>query len=152
MRELCCGGRVAWPVRDRAKGARMLAESQPVVAVVPKKRRRKPWRKPPPPYDRRTYAGKRVVELVHAFRQRLGADADLVLGAAIERAARLTVFSEELSAKALRGENISPDDVIRASRAADHAVRRLQLDRKAQPTTPTLSDYLRAHHDDEAAP
>jgi hypothetical protein len=122
----------------------MLVDSQPVAAAVPKRRRRKPWRKPPPPYDRRTYAGKRVVELVAAFRQRLGVDADLVLSASIERAARLTVFSEELSAKALRGESVSPDDVIRASRAADHAVRQLRLDRHKLQPPPTLGSLLRS--------
>jgi hypothetical protein len=90
--------------------------------------------------------GRRVVELVATFSRRLGEDAsDPILQVQVERAARLVAFSEQLSARALRADPcVSPDDVIRASRAADHAMRRLQLDRhKTQPQTPTLSDYLR---------
>jgi hypothetical protein len=118
------------------------------------KRRRRYSREHRYAFDRRTQAGKRVLELIAAFREKLGAAAvsDPVLHAAVERAARLTAYSEVLSARALRGLDVSPDDVIRAARAADHATRRLRLDRRDQPDDgPTLSDILRERRDDEAA-
>jgi hypothetical protein len=88
------------------------------------------------------------------FRQRLGdAGSDPVLLVAVERAARLTAYAELLSAKALRGQNVSADDVIRAHRASDMAVRRLHLDRHKQPApAPTLMQYLGQRRDDEVPP
>ncbi len=123
-----------------------------VDAAMPPVRRRRRGPKPRQPFDKRTLLGRRVVELIATFCARLGEDAgDPVLQVQIERAARLVAFSEQLSARALRADPaVSPDDVIRASRAADHAMRRLQLDRyKAQLTTPTLAQYLAAAQREE---
>jgi hypothetical protein len=126
------------------QGRKMSAESTEVVAVMPRVRRRRRGPKPRQPFDKRTLLGRRVVELADAFRQRLGPDAvDPVTGSAVERAARLVAYSEVLSAKALRGLDVSPDDVIRAARAADFAVRRLNLHAKPQTPTPTLAEYLK---------
>jgi hypothetical protein len=86
-----------------------------------------------------------VVELAATFSTRLGEDAaDPILQVQVERAARLVASSEQLSARALRLDpTISPDDVIRSSRAADHALRRLNLDRHKAPSGPSLGDILR---------
>jgi hypothetical protein len=64
--------------------------------------------------------------------------------------AELVVAAELARAAVLEGDGLL-DDMVRAQRLADQAVRRLQLDRhKLQSTTPSLSEYLRAHHNDEA--
>ena len=121
--------------------------------ALPTKRKRKPWHKPPRhPYDRRTLLGRRITGLAETFRRRIGFEevaADPVLAAAVERAARLTRWPRSLSARALRGDQaVSADDVVRMSRLADQAVRRLHLDRhKPQQAGVSLADYLRAHHD-----
>jgi hypothetical protein len=117
-----------------------------VDAAVPPVRRRHRGPKPRQPFDKRTLLGRRVVELAATFSARLGEDAsDPILQVQVERAARLVAYSEQLSARALRADPaVSPDDVIRASRAADHAMRRLNLDRhKPQSGGPSLADILR---------
>ena len=116
-----------------------------VDAVVPPIRRRHRGPKPREPFDKRTLLGRRVVELAATFSTRLGEDAaDPILQVQVERAARLVASSEQLSARALRLDpTISPDDVIRSSRAADHALRRLNLDRHKAPSGPSLGDILR---------
>ena len=51
------------------------------------------------------------------FRSRIGADADdPVVSVSIRRAAETIALSEDLRARALRGESISPDDVDRYAR------------------------------------
>jgi hypothetical protein len=102
--------------------------------------------------DKRYALGRRVKELVTIFRARLGPDADdPVTDTAVRCAAETTALSEDLRARMFRGEDVSPDDALRMSRAADALVRRLHLDRhKAQTVGPSLSDYLRARQ--EAGP
>jgi hypothetical protein len=93
--------------------------------------------------DLRYQIGRRVKELVEVFRARFPDPDDPVTAAAIARCAETIAMSEDLRARALRGEEVSPDDVLRASRTADLMTRRLQLGtHKAQPATPTLSAYL----------
>jgi hypothetical protein len=108
-------------------------------------RRRGGNRKLPTPFDRRTRVGRRTAELVALFRQRVGADvaSDPVATVAIERAAQLTALAEAASARALRADpKISLDDVVRLSRAADLAVRRLLDRREVKPAAPSLAEYL----------
>lgn len=95
--------------------------------------------------DRRYALGRRVKELETVFRQRLGADAeDVVLSTAIKQACELTALAEAASARALRNDpRVTLDDVVRLQRSAALSVHRLHLDRRAQPATPSLSDYLR---------
>jgi hypothetical protein len=116
-----------------------------IDATVPPIHRRHRGPKPRQPFDKRTLLGRRVVELAATFCARLGEDAsDPILQVQIERAARLVAYSEQLSAKALRADPaVSPDDVIRASRAADHAMRGLRLDRHKAPSGLSLADLLR---------
>jgi hypothetical protein len=97
--------------------------------------------------DKRYVLGRRVKQLTATFRERLGldADADLLLLAAVERAAQLQALAEEAAARALRADpNVAYDDVVRLSRLAEHAVRRLHLDRRNATQKPKLSDYLAA--------
>jgi hypothetical protein len=116
-----------------------------IAAVMPLVRRRRRGPKPRQPFDKRTLLGRRVVALAATFCARLGEDAsDPILQVQVERAARLVAFSEQLSARALRADPaVCPDDVIRASRAADHAMRRLNLDRHKAPSGLTLADIIR---------
>ena len=66
-----------------------------------------------------------------------------MVSTAIRRAAETTALSEDLRARALRGESVSPDDVLRSSRTADLMTRRLHLDRR-KPVTMGLTEYLAA--------
>jgi hypothetical protein len=95
--------------------------------------------------DKRYVVGRRYKQLVAIFRERLGLDdnPDLLLLAAIERAAQLQALAEQAAARALRGDvSIAYDDVVRLSRLAEHAVRKLHLDRHNTKQAPTLADYL----------
>jgi hypothetical protein len=97
--------------------------------------------------DKRFAIGRRIKELTLTFRERLGldADADPLLVAAVERAAQLQALAEQAAARALRADpKVAYDDVVRLSRLADHAVRRLHLDRHNTKQAPTLSAYLAA--------
>jgi hypothetical protein len=109
----------------------------------PKRRNHRRARKP---FDGRRALGRRVRALVSIFKARLGADAgDPITAAAIRRCAETVALSEDLRARMLRGEDVSPDDVLRMTRAADALTRRLNLDRhKPQPTTPSLGQLLAA--------
>jgi hypothetical protein len=103
---------------------------------VPKRRNHRKARKP---FDGRYVIGRRVRELVDVFRTRIGPDADdAVMSTAIRRCAETVALSEDLRARMLRGEDISPDDVLRASRTADLLTRRLHLDRQKRPEGPSL--------------
>lgn len=121
----------------------MPIDSTAVASQTPAPKRRN-HRKAPKPYDGRYAIGRRVRELVDVFRTRVGPDADDPIAATeIRRAAETVALSEDLRARMLRGENISADDVLRASRTADLLTRRLHLDRRnATQPTPTLSAYL----------
>jgi hypothetical protein len=92
--------------------------------------------------------------LERVFQARLPEAAkDPVLLAAIRRAAELTAISEDMRARMVRGEDVSPDDVLRLSRSAEAMTRRLHLDRH-KPATPqlSLSQYLGRRQDDEVPP
>jgi hypothetical protein len=121
----------------------MPAETVAVASQTPAPKRRN-HRKARKPFDGRYVIGKRVKELVDVFRTRIGPDADdPITATAIRRAAETVALSEDLRARMLRGENISADDVLRASRTADLLTRRLHLDRHKRPEGPSLADLLR---------
>jgi hypothetical protein len=97
------------------------------------------------PVDGRSALGLRIKALRLAFRARVAGDVDddPLLLAAVETAARLTALAEHAAARALRADpKVALDDVVRLSRLADIAVRRLRLDQRTAPATPTLSTYL----------
>jgi hypothetical protein len=114
---------------------------------------RRPRRKDP---DGRLWVVRRTKMLARLYADRVGeAASDPIIAASIKRAAELQALADELRQRALRGdESVSPDDVVRVTRLADQSVRRLFEKAKAQvpqPTSPGLSDYLRAHHSEETA-
>ena len=80
--------------------------------------------------DHRYQLGRRALELERLFADRIPDAADPVVSVSIRRAAETIALSEDLRARALRGESISPDDVLRSSRTADLMTRRLHLDRR----------------------
>ena len=89
--------------------------------------------------------GRRVHELVAIFAARIGPEADdPIMATAIRRAAETTALSEDLRARMLRGDpDVSADDALRTTRAADALTRRLHLDRRQPKTGPSLADVLR---------
>jgi hypothetical protein len=98
----------------------------------------------PRPVDHRTRVGRRVLELRRLYRQRLGPDADdPVLASAVDRAAQLVALAEDASAKAVRGQAVAADDVVRLHRLADLHLRRLKLDRHdVRPLGQSLGDIF----------
>ena len=119
-------------------------ESDPVASKMPAPKRRN-HRKARKPFDGRYVIGKRVRQLIGVFSERIGPDADdPVTSAAIRRCAETVALSEDLRARMLRGEAVSPDDVLRTTRAADALTRRLHLDRHNTRLQPSLADYMRA--------
>lgn len=94
--------------------------------------------------DHRFAIGRRVKALVDVFRTRIGPGADdPVMATAIRRCAETVALSEDLRARMLRGEAVSPDDVLRTTRAADALTRRLHLDRHNKPAGSSFGDLLR---------
>ena len=104
--------------------------------------------------DRRFAIAKRVTELEAIFRERLGTDAnDVVTAAAITRCAETIALSEQIRARALRGDpTASVDDALRLSRTAEAMTRRLIDRHKAAPPTQSLAQYLGRRRDDEVPP
>jgi hypothetical protein len=119
-------------------------ESTAVASQTPAPKRRN-HRKARKPFDGRYAIGRRVKELVDVFRTRIGPDADdPVTSTAIRRCAETVALSEDLRARMLRGEAVSPDDVLRTTRAADALTRRLHLDRRNRTQQqPSLADIMR---------
>jgi hypothetical protein len=119
----------------------MPIESRAVASPTPAPKRRN-HRKAHKPYDARFAIGRRVKELVDVFRARIGPDADdPVTSTAIRRCAETVALSEDMRARMLRGEAISADDVLRATRTADLMTRRLHLGRNTAQQQ-GLSAYL----------
>ena len=118
-------------------------ESDTVARSTPAPKRRN-QRRARKPFDGRFAIGRRVRQLVGLFSERVGPDADdPVMATAIRRCAETVALSEDLRARMLRGESISPDDVLRSSRTADLMTRRLRLDdRRNAKRQPGLSEYL----------
>jgi hypothetical protein len=125
------------------------AECSTVASQTPAPKKRRNHRRAHKLYDRRFAVGRRIKELTLTFRERLGldeADHDPLLLAAIERAAQLQALAEQAAARALRADpKVAYDDVVRLSRLADHALRRLRLDRRNTKQQPSLANFLRSH-------
>jgi hypothetical protein len=94
--------------------------------------------------DGRSKAAKRVKELAAGYIARLGGGrADAATLVAVQKAAELAALAEELRGKALRGEAVDLDGLLRLEGACARAVRSLRLP-TADPTrdSPSLTDYL----------
>jgi hypothetical protein len=66
------------------------------------------------------------------------------MAAAIVEASQLKAFAEDMRARQLIGEAVSPDDLVRMQRLADATERRLGLDQRREPAGPTLQEYFAA--------
>jgi hypothetical protein len=104
--------------------------------------------------DGRLTAARRVKELTAAFLDQLPV-ADATTLAAVKKAAELVAVAEGLRRKALLGEVVDMLALVRVENLAQRAIVALNLDRKREPTGPSLSDYLAGHYatgqpDDEA--
>jgi hypothetical protein len=96
--------------------------------------------------DARTVSGKRARALAAMFEATLGGELTDAQRLAISNAAALTAIAEDAQARRLQGDlTISLDDLVRCVSCARRAVRDLGLDdRRREPSTPTLEDYLAA--------
>jgi len=95
--------------------------------------------------DKRYAIGRRYKQLAALYCERVGLDVerDPVLLAAVEKAAQLTALAEAAAARALRADpKVTLDDVVRLTRLADLAVRRLNLPSAASKPPPSLAEYL----------
>lgn len=83
-----------------------------------------------PRLDGRTRAARRRRALIDSYVEALGGPAALtpIKQQEVEQAATLTVIAEVAQAKFLEGsELVTADDLVRATNAADRAVRRLNI-------------------------
>ena len=68
----------------------------------------------------------------------------------VRRAADAISLAEEYRARALRGEAVVLDDLVRLENAASRSVKLLGIKRTVRDQTPTLAEYLAAHHGEAA--
>jgi len=95
----------------------------------------------------RTAIGRRVRDLCEGFVAQLGGWSALsdTMIANVRKAAELSALAEQTRAAALRDGNVDALGLVRLEGAATRAVRALSLDRKREPTGPTLDQYLAAN-------
>lgn len=115
------------------------------VSDTPRRRRR--WRYVPRRIDSRTRSARRAKALREYFTAALAASGrelsvDFVAG--ISKTVELIALTEDLRARALRGADISADDLVRMQRLADVSVRRLHLPTASIKQAPTLGLLLRS--------
>src|SRR6516225_8329771 len=89
--------------------------------------------------DGRTRSGRRARELARQFEAAIGGDVTDNQRLAIGRAATLTAVAEDRRMRALAGEPVLLDDLVRVERLAMQAVRNLGLDKRREPSGPTLA-------------
>jgi hypothetical protein len=96
-------------------------------------------------FNGRTREGVRLRMLEKQFRSQLGAAAETpVMTLAIRRAAELTMLAEIERAKAIRGEPVDFDQLIRLESMVSRAVRALRLPSAREFAPPSLAEYLAA--------
>lgn len=94
--------------------------------------------------DGRTAAARRVKEVADGFARALGGVLDPMKRDAVQRAAELQVTAETLRTRSLRGEAVSPGDLIKAENLADRARRSLRIGDAPARTVRPIRDRLRA--------
>jgi len=92
--------------------------------------------------DGRTRSGRRARELARQFEAALGDGITDGQRLAIARAATLTAIAENRRMRALAGEPVLLDDLVRIERLAAQAVRNLGLDKRREPAEPSLAQVL----------
>jgi hypothetical protein len=116
-------------------------------------RRKSGGRRSPVRIDYRKRVGKRARELSQYFTAAIvasGRELTVDLTERVMKASELTALAETMRAKMLRGEaDVCADDLVRVTRLADTAVRRLALPSAASKPTPTLGDLLRVDHEQQ---
>jgi hypothetical protein len=81
--------------------------------------------------------------LVSKGKESISRSSHPVLASAVDRAAQLVALAEDASAKAVRGQAVAADDVVRLHRLADLHLRRLKLDRHdVRPLGQSLGDIF----------
>src|SRR5262245_17092092 len=103
-------------------------------------------RRSPVRIDYRKRVGKRARELSQHFTAALvgsGRELTVDLTERVMKASELTALAEDMRAKMLRGEaDVCADDLVRVTRLADTAVRRLNLPSADSKAAPSLAEYL----------
>jgi hypothetical protein len=92
--------------------------------------------------DGRTRSGRRARELARQFEAAIGGDLTDNQRLAIGRAATLTAIAEDRRMRALAGEPVLLDDLVRVERLAMQATRNLGLDKRCEPAEPSLAQVL----------
>jgi hypothetical protein len=116
-----------------------------ITELSPRSERVRRKKLPRHAYDRRSRLARRIATLAETYRAKLGPVADdPVIAAAITRAAETVALSEDMRARMLRGDAVSPDDVLRMTRTADFLTRKLlALERRDKPDAgPSLDDIM----------
>lgn len=94
-------------------------------------------------FNGRSREGVRLRMLEKQFRSQLGAAAENpFVTLAIRRAAELTMLAETERAKAIRGEPVDFDHLIRLESMVSRAVRALRLPNTRKSARPSLAEYL----------
>jgi hypothetical protein len=109
--------------------------------------------------DPRTFAGlkltsprgRRFRDLLNAFLNRMGNPSDPIRQADAIAAASAMVIAEDTRARALRGEGVDLDALVRLENTAHRATRKLGIKPSAGPKVPTLAEHLAAKRAAEAA-
>lgn len=128
------------------------ADAVEMKAEQPRRRRKPSVRRPQ--LDGRRHVVRRARALARLWQSKLGAVADdAEVHRAIIRAAELTAIAEGLRERMLRADaTVSPDDVVRAERLAQSAVRALRLPARTEPKVPAVDAFLRARAAEQSRP
>jgi hypothetical protein len=92
--------------------------------------------------DGRTRSGRRARELARQFENALGDSLTDGQRLAIARAATLTAIAEDRRTRALAGEPVLLDDLVRVERLAAQAVKALGIGQRRESAAPSLDQYL----------
>ena len=103
--------------------------------------------------DGRTRDARRFRDLVASFSENLGGEADLSEAdkALVRNAAALAVKAERMQAAIVKGEDVDLEGLTRLSNCVSRVLSQLGVKRERRDTTPSLAEYLAAHHSERVA-
>ncbi len=92
-------------------------------------------------------------DLIALFVGELGGDANVSRAAmlGVIRAADATAIAEEYRTRALRGEEIVMDDLVRLENTAARAVKALGIKRQSRDAAPTIAEIAARHRSPKVA-